>query len=215
MKKAQRGFAIEYKSSRRKSEPKSNSIWGNINLTAVVQDMQEEKSSFLQVDAQSISPAGEGNLPAGDPAELFLTEMSVHQTTVPNLEETIMADEDTTIDAGAPANVAPAAPKMQRKPRARKAVAEAGPVEIGVGTAAGKQKNARKPRSDQGKSRAKRLPISHASKTAQTVTALTSAAIDEIADLEELEEENRKLRALLAEKLRAENAELRKRLNLG
>ncbi|QFI68712.1 hypothetical protein EKH55_3838 [Sinorhizobium alkalisoli] len=37
---------------------------------------------------------------------------------------------------------------------------------------------------------------------------------DELADLVQLEEENRRLRKLLAEKLRAENAELRKRLGL-
>ncbi|NRQ19108.1 hypothetical protein BHMPCIPO_06375 [Ensifer sesbaniae] len=38
---------------------------------------------------------------------------------------------------------------------------------------------------------------------------------DELADLVQLEEENQRLRKLLAEKLRAENAELRKRLGLG
>lgn len=37
---------------------------------------------------------------------------------------------------------------------------------------------------------------------------------DELADLVQLEEENQRLRKLLAEKLRAENAELRKRLEL-
>jgi len=38
---------------------------------------------------------------------------------------------------------------------------------------------------------------------------------DDLAGLLQLEEENQRLRKLLAEKLRAENAELRKRLNLG
>ncbi|WP_331375622.1 transposase [Sinorhizobium chiapasense] len=37
---------------------------------------------------------------------------------------------------------------------------------------------------------------------------------DELADLVQLEEENQRLRTLLADKLRAENAELRKRLGL-
>ena len=46
-------------------------------------------------------------------------------------------------------------------------------------------------------------------------TAKTSvSAIDEMADLVQLEEENKRLRKTLAEKLRAENAELRKRLGL-
>ncbi|UWU24267.1 hypothetical protein QA648_31520 (plasmid) [Rhizobium sp. CB3171] len=45
---------------------------------------------------------------------------------------------------------------------------------------------------------------------------MTSApAIDELEDLIQLEEENKRLRKILAEKLRQENAELRKRLGLG
>ncbi|MGI8398285.1 transposase (plasmid) [Agrobacterium deltaense] len=47
-----------------------------------------------------------------------------------------------------------------------------------------------------------------------TAKAEASAGIDTLADLVELEEENRRLRLQLAEKLRAENAELRKRLGL-
>jgi hypothetical protein len=49
----------------------------------------------------------------------------------------------------------------------------------------------------------------------QAAAASSVAAVDEIADLLQLEEENQRLRKLLAEKLRAENADLRKRLNLG
>ena len=41
-----------------------------------------------------------------------------------------------------------------------------------------------------------------------------ASAADEMADLLQLEEENKRLRRTLAEKLRAENADLRKRLGL-
>jgi hypothetical protein len=41
---------------------------------------------------------------------------------------------------------------------------------------------------------------------------VNATAADEMTDLLQLEEENQKLRKLLAEKLRAENADLRKRL---
>ncbi|CAN7643141.1 SyrB-like regulator [Rhizobium sp. LjRoot258] len=54
-------------------------------------------------------------------------------------------------------------------------------------------------------------------KTAKQIeqTAKSSVlAIDEMADLVQLEEENQRLRRTLAEKLRKENAELRKRLGL-
>lgn len=51
---------------------------------------------------------------------------------------------------------------------------------------------------------------------AKQPTATTTAApvLDDIADLLQLEEENARLRKALAEKLRAENAELHKRLGL-
>ncbi|TCU11757.1 SyrB-like regulator [Rhizobium sullae] len=42
----------------------------------------------------------------------------------------------------------------------------------------------------------------------------TLSAMDEMADLIQLEEENKRLRKTMAEKLRAENADLRKRLGL-
>lgn len=43
---------------------------------------------------------------------------------------------------------------------------------------------------------------------------VTSSAADEMSDLLQLEEENKKLRGALAEKLRSENADLRKKLGL-
>jgi len=53
--------------------------------------------------------------------------------------------------------------------------------------------------------------------TAQPVTQIPAAAVsvdDELAEFIQLEEENRRLRKLLSEKLRAENADLRKRLGM-
>ena len=52
-------------------------------------------------------------------------------------------------------------------------------------------------------------PVSQPSKPPAPMTAS-----DEMADLLQLEEENKKLRQALAEKLRAENADLRKRLGV-
>jgi cell shape-determining protein MreC len=49
----------------------------------------------------------------------------------------------------------------------------------------------------------------------QVAATPSTAVVDEFADLLQLEEENQRLRKQLAEKLRAENADLRKRLNLG
>lgn len=49
-----------------------------------------------------------------------------------------------------------------------------------------------------------------ASKASKPVTAISLS--DDLADLLQLEEENKRLRKTLAEKLRAENADLRKRI---
>ncbi|AXA43297.1 hypothetical protein DLJ82_5736 (plasmid) [Rhizobium leguminosarum] len=133
-----------------------------------------------------------------------------------------MADQnDTMINADTPATAAPDMPRKVRKPRAKKAVPEAASAAISVQPAvasnatAGKQKRGRKAKSDEGATSAKRAPVKRAPKAVQTATAPSVAAVDEFADLLQLEEENQRLRKLLAEKLRAENADLRKRLNLG
>ena len=61
---------------------------------------------------------------------------------------------------------------------------------------------------------AKRAPVKRVPKDEQTETVVPTSAGDEMADLLQLEEENQRLRKQLAEKLRAENADLRKKLNL-
>ncbi|CDZ54390.1 Hypothetical protein NGAL_HAMBI2427_56180 [Neorhizobium galegae bv. orientalis] len=133
-----------------------------------------------------------------------------------------MADENNTMtNADTPAVAAPDTPKKERKPRAKKAVAETASAAVSAQPAAasnaatGKQTRARRTKSDKGAVSAKRAPVKRAPKVVQAATAPSVAAVDEFADLLQLEEENQKLRKQLAEKLRAENADLRKRLNLG
>ena len=52
-------------------------------------------------------------------------------------------------------------------------------------------------------------------KRSEAPAAAPVTAIDEMADLIQLEQENQRLRKALSEKLRAENADLRRRLGLG
>ncbi len=132
--------------------------------------------------------------------------------------------EETKIENTATTEPAAAAPveKKTRKPRAPKAIAETSAVDA---TAAPVEKPAKKTRAKRG---SKTAPVKAeravaAPKTAATraprVKAVTSApvakpveVIDDIANLIKLEEENKQLRKELSEKLRAENADLRKRL---
>jgi hypothetical protein len=145
-----------------------------------------------------------------------------------------MADENNTgpvtgiAEADAMAKV-PAA-KKQRAPRRQKAVAETTvavlPAKI-VKVAEGRRKRGEQaaemkptPVETQvtGKATSKNAIKDTAAKRAPKRTEQTAKApvpaLDEIADLIQLEEENKRLRKTLADKLRAENADLRKRLGL-
>ncbi|KQU96020.1 MULTISPECIES: hypothetical protein [unclassified Ensifer] len=139
-----------------------------------------------------------------------------------------MADESNTgttieaVETDAPAKTP--VPKKQRAPRRTKATAEA----TGTTTVA-KTPRERRKRTDEGVV-AKLAPVkkqvaektTSALKTGSKKTSKLDgpkasssvSAIDEMADLIQLEEENKMLRKELATKLRAENSELRKRLGL-
>ncbi|MBY3294423.1 transcriptional regulator [Rhizobium laguerreae] len=220
MKKVQRSFAVEYKSGRRKLNFKPNSIWGDTDLKSVAQDLQNEAMPFLSLTPQAKS--SEMLVSGEEQAGSLLTLPIEQETNASALQETTMADEnDTMINAEPPAAIASDVSKKVRKPRAKKAVPETAPAPVSVqpalasNAAAGKQKRGRKAKSDEGATNARRAPIRRAPRAVQAATAPSVAAVDEFSDLLQLEEENQRLRKLLAEKLRAENADLRKRLNLG
>jgi hypothetical protein len=218
VKKVQRSFAVEYKSGRRKINSNPNSIWGDMDLKSVAQDLQDEAMPLLpqtsQAGSTGMSCAGEQQ------AAALLTQPIEQETNASALQETTMADDiNTMTDTDTPAVAAPA-PKKERKPRAKKAAAETASAEVSAqpagasNAAAVKPKRGRKAKSDEGVTSAKRAPVKRAPKAVQAPAAPSVAAVDEFADLLQLEDENQKLRKLLAEKLRAENADLRKRLNL-
>ncbi|MDP9634649.1 UNVERIFIED_ORG: pyruvate/2-oxoglutarate dehydrogenase complex dihydrolipoamide acyltransferase (E2) component [Ensifer adhaerens] len=141
-----------------------------------------------------------------------------------------MADENSSgsttdvVETAAPAEIP--APKKQRAPRRPKAIAEASATPLV------KARRGRKKRSEQGvdakqtsaetqvagnsaaKDLTKGTRKKRAPKQAERSANLPLPAMDEMADLIQLEEENKRLRKTLADKLRAENADLRKRLGL-
>lgn len=217
MKKIQRSFVIEYKSGRKKADLKSNSIWGNMDLKSVARDVQEEAMPFLPQDRAAGSDA---SLTKENGNEPLLTPSNSHSKTATATQEATMADDNTTtISNDAPAPLVPTdAPKKQRKPRAKKAAPEAAAADVAAEPAAAgkraKQVRGRKPKAAEAAISAK-APAKRAAKAIASPAAVPVDAADEMADLLQLEEENQRLRKLLAEKLRAENADLRKRLNLG
>jgi hypothetical protein len=218
LKKAQRSFVVEYKSGRRKPNATSNSIWGNMDLKSVALHF-EDGAMQLVPDGRLLSKfTGEVSPSKAQPVALMLTQSIGQHTTAAGIEETMMADEIDTIDkTDAPAVVeTPIAPKKQRKPRATKGAPEAVSVDAAAepAIASGKQKRGRKVKSVENVGAAKRAPVKRASKAVQAAPVVPASPSDEMTELLQLEEENPRLRKLLAEKLQAENADLRKRLKL-
>jgi hypothetical protein len=220
VKKVQRSFAIEYKSGRRKADPKSNSIWGNMDLKSVARDVQEETMPFLPAEPQDNKSFPDMLSSQADPTGPSLTPSAGHHETAVAAQEAIIVDEsDRMANAVTPAIVAtPAAPKKQRKPRPKKVVAEPASSDVAAEPAAApgatvvKQRRGRKPNSVEDADSPRRTPLKRGPKTVQISAVTPLAIIDEMADLLQLEAENQELRKLLADKLRAENAGLRKRL---
>lgn len=231
MKKVQRSFVVEYKSGRQRSDPKSNSIWGNMDLKSVARDVEKEAMPSLP-DTHVVNKSDADTSPSTAAAsEPLLTPRIGQHTNTSPIEETSMADEnDTFTTPDAPAVVeTPIEPKKQRQPRAETASPQAASVDdaanptVTSASAPEKQKRGRKSKSIETASIAKRAPVKRAPKAVRSIPAVPTApalpitgagASDEMADLLQLEEENQRLRKLLAEKLRAENTDLRKRLKL-
>jgi putative transposase len=141
-----------------------------------------------------------------------------------------MADENNTgsttegVETDTPAQKP--TPKKQRAPRRQKAAAEATVVasakvprgrrksgehaEEAKLTPAGTQVTGKSTKKDAIKATGRKRTAKQPEPTAKAALS----AMDEMADLIQLEEENKRLRKTLTEKLRTENADLRKRLGL-
>ncbi|MDM9648351.1 hypothetical protein [Rhizobium sp. S163] len=129
-----------------------------------------------------------------------------------------MAEENSE-SLTAPVTPTPAAePKKQRAPRRSK---EQIAAELAAKQAAkGGPKKKEAPSASASARAVKSAPVPKKSEAPKAVSAAKTAsktaalASDEFADLLALEEENRKLRKALADKLRAENVDLKKKLGV-
>ncbi|MGO7121826.1 transcriptional regulator, partial [Rhizobium johnstonii] len=155
MKKVQRSFAVEYKSGRRILNSKPSSIWGDMDLKSVAQDLQDEAMPFMSLSPQARST--EMLVSEEERARPLLTVPIEQETNASALQETTMADENATmINADTPAAAALDVPKKIRKPRAKKAVPETASEAVSLEPAAasnatpGKQTRGRKAKPDEG-----------------------------------------------------------------
>lgn len=193
-----------------------------MDLKSIAKDVEDEALSSYSPSLQRSNLGNATSLRETKQAKPSLTELPEHPRTASDKPEITMADEtDTTTntDAAAIAEV-PVQVKKQPKVRTKEAAAEKATGEVSQerdvasSGSTGKLKRGRKAKPSDGAVAVKRAPLKRGPKPKQTPPSVHTPAVDEIADLLQLEEENQRLRKLLGEKLRAENIDLRKRLNL-
>jgi len=221
LKKAQKNFVVEYKGARRKPSPQSNSIWGNVDLRRFVEhdgDVGALGFGGLRVESDAAMqkvprvPVLTVDQQQKTPPILALEEQMADET---NMSEQVSTEPETA-SAGVPE-------VKRRGPRAKKAALEVATSEASGDAPAVKKTRAKrgsknaavevKPSARRGERKAKAAIEKTVESVAQDVSPITAAG-DEMEDLLQLEQENQRLRKLLAEKLREENAGLRKRLGL-
>ncbi len=171
----------------------------------------------LQESLKTGEPGPELSVPFANPHPPFLTPSEATPTTANEPKGMTMADDTDTLNvAEAPGQEdAPVVEKKQRKPREKKISVVATSAESVTGGIDGRKKRGRKPRVSEDPTPVEPKAPKLAPTADQVAGNAATSAGDEMADLLQLEAENQKLRKMLAEKLRAENADLRKKLNLG
>lgn len=200
MKQPKRNFVTEYKSGRRRSTTvRSGSIWGDLDLKSLARAIETDlPKQDIEIDGPAGHPRSEDL--AQDPFSVADAPMnSVSAPVVQNAAGDVnlgaLADHDALIDGEETEN---------------------GNHTTGFAEIASTREPARSEPID-AKHKVRRVRQGGAStgrKPAETVQAQETLydSDKELADLFQLEEENRQLRRLLVTKLREENAWLRERL---
>ncbi|WP_245275578.1 transposase [Mesorhizobium sp. LNHC229A00] len=226
MKRQIRPFIVEVKQRRGKQKP-SHSIWGDLDLSKIAMEMTQ--------------PDDAAQLPNSEVIDFSIRAIDAEGADKPQAEHTMadFQDAQTVQTTVTPAKVE--VPESKKKvPRAKKAKAElvkpagkngARPVPQAA-EAPVAAKTARKTYSE--KERAQKLAqieksiaggatskiaVGQAGISEQTYyywkrAAAPSSDSGDLRDLVALEEENKRLKSLLADHLRKENAELKKKLGL-
>ncbi|MDW9500546.1 hypothetical protein CN074_13005 [Sinorhizobium medicae] len=197
MKTPQRRFVVEFKSGRRQPKTKANSIWGDTDLKALAREV-EEKASYL-------FNSNEAPLPP-DSAEMGLADSLNAASASEDGGDIDMARAVIPSSNGAETEIL----KHAADPPAAEAVVQvqesqpaSQPRTITTGTP---RKRARR---GAAKTMANDSQVGHEDRQAQTGTVDSPISLDELAALEA---DNKRLKRLLAEQLRAQNLWLKKML---
>lgn len=191
MKPPQRRFTVEYKSGRRLPKTQATSIWGNVDLQALAREVEDQSSHLFGANRPAVQEAT-------TPATASSALISAHE---PVVEE--IAPEAPSIPAvEVPGSVASTSDVLEQIAEPASTAIEL-PIEVTVKLA---QKTPRK--------RIVRtlVPVTKAADERQKPPASAEATPDPVDELAALDAENKRLRQLLANQLRAQNAELERML---
>ncbi|MEY9534745.1 hypothetical protein [Sinorhizobium fredii] len=188
MKKPQRRFVVEFKSGRRLPKSGANSIWGNTDLKALAREVEDQSYHLFRAGKASVqdvrepAPGKNVSIPAGELA----------------VEDVALEPPTNLISAGSLGSVSAVTDE----------VPEPAPTAIEPATVF---KTVKAPKKARRKRVARFLPAPVPSaKDVPPAGAVTAATTSD--DLATLDAENKRLRHLLANKLRAQNAELKRML---
>jgi len=203
---------------RRKGPSSANSIWGDLDLSSIAKSIQDEA-----VPIPDMRDAEEGNevfppAASSSPSSAYdATERTADMAQEGSLtaEIDVMADVDVATAEAQPTKL----DEPKKRHGRRKKLPSDPTVEDRSLSATTKlrRKPGRAKASGRGKEAAVQGPDApghHAAQDPPTAVVDASAPADELEDLLQLDQENQRLRKLLGEKLREENAMLRKRLGL-
>lgn len=188
MKTQQRTFVVEFKSARRRSSLKQDSIWGTADLKAFAREAEAEAPHLFESNAGSRALGEDGVLPSGSASAIHLDDKfetvddkqisaslaEAEQFNLPQQDNGLTFSSVSDVKEGRPERGSPRASKRRRQ--------------VDVVHHAKRVKGAA---------------------TVRPTTAQVEMTSDELAVLEE---ENRRLKGLLANHLRQQNRQLREML---
>ncbi|MER8458299.1 transposase [Mesorhizobium sp. M1300] len=230
MRRQPRPFIVEVK-QRRAYQKRDNSLWGDMDLSAAFAETTRQLEEMDTSDRPFVDP----NIVTFNAERLDQAKVEHH------MAETEHSETATNGATKGAANIeAPETKKKSRPPRNTKTDLRSPAPKNGASSEAnqglGSVRLGRKMYSEEervqklsqiekllGGGATLKSAVKQAGTTEQTyyqwkkkaaVAAVAAPASDDLKDLLELEEENKRLKNLLAERLRAENAELKRRLGL-
>lgn len=209
MKTPQRKFVVEFKSGRRQPKNGANSIWGDTDFKALAREVEDQSSHLFGAAETAVpevteaKPETGAQIPAGAPVveavapEMLTNPLSAGSTEPPATP--VVIDE---VAEPAAASVEPlTVSKIDQV-----ADLEQAPIELPTVS-----KTTKSPKKAPRKRTARVLPVA-AKDDPQVLPAQAVTAPIDADDLDTLDAENKRLRLLLANQLRAQNAQLKRML---